>query len=83
LPCDVNTSICRSTTTICPALSLKVSAPDRNHVAEHEAMMKACLARNAELAARLLAEHFALTRHNIVAAIEDQRIDPTTEGIVE
>ena len=46
-------------------------------------MMKACLARNAELAARLLAEHFALTRHNIVAAIEDQRIDPTTEGIVE
>lgn len=64
-------------------LSLKVSAPDRDHVAEHEAMMKACLARNAELASRLLAEHFALTRRNITTAIEDQRIDPMIEGIVE
>jgi len=62
-------------------LSLKVSAPDRDHVAEHEAMMKACLARDAALAARLLAEHFALTRRNILGAIEDRRIDPAVEGI--
>jgi GntR family transcriptional regulator, carbon starvation induced regulator len=62
-------------------LSLKVSAPDRDHVAEHEAMMKACLARDAELAARLLSEHFALTRKNILSAIDDRRIDPAIEGV--
>jgi GntR family transcriptional regulator, carbon starvation induced regulator len=62
-------------------LSLKVSAPDRDHVAEHEAMMKACLARDAELAARLLSEHFALTRKNILSAIDERRIDPAIEGV--
>jgi DNA-binding GntR family transcriptional regulator len=61
-------------------LSLRVSAPDRDHVAEHEGMMKACLAREAELAADLLAQHFALTRRNIITAIEDHRIDPAMEG---
>jgi len=64
-------------------LLLRVSAPDRDHVAEHDAMMKACLARDAELAADLLARHFALTRENIVRAIEDHRIDPVMEGFGE
>lgn len=50
------------------ALSISYVAKPRNDLGEHEALMKAVLARNAELACELCADHIRRTTEKVLAA---------------